>query len=119
MRKHVAISLMIIFAFLGCEKKPTENDIIALNDMKVILWDMSNADAFFNQISLTDSVHKTRAMTIQLYEQVFLSHNITKKQFYNSYQYYETKPDKLKTLMDSVVAYGERVKISYKGPKKF
>jgi hypothetical protein len=116
------IGIAIVFAItaiISCKKKATEEDILSVNAMKVVLWDINNADAWFNQIPNTDSLHKTRKMNIQLYEQVFVSNKTTKKQFYNSYQYYQSKPDKMKTLMDSVVAYGERIKKSYKGPKKY
>jgi predicted SnoaL-like aldol condensation-catalyzing enzyme len=87
--------------------------------MKTIMWDLENADTWFNQISIIDSAHKNRKMNIQLYEQVFVSHKITKQQFYDSYQYYQTRPDQMKILIDSVVAYGERVRTSYKGARKY
>ncbi|MFC4231205.1 DUF4296 domain-containing protein [Parasediminibacterium paludis] len=107
------------FVLTACSNKPKASEQIAINDMKTIMWDMENADIWFNQIPIYDSVHKTRQMNIQLYEQVFASHNITKQQFYKSYLYYQTKPDQMKILIDSVVAYGERVKASYKGPRKY
>jgi hypothetical protein len=115
------LSCMLVACLLlaSCSNKPKAIEPLAINDMKTIMWDIETADVWFNQIPLTDSVHKTRQMNIQLYEQVFASHNITKQQFYNSYQYYQTRPDKMKILMDSVVAYGERVKASYKGPRKY
>lgn len=119
MRATVSFILVAFLVFVACRKKPKVGEPLAINDMKTIMWDIETADVWFNQIPLTDSVHKTRQMNIQLYEQVFASHNITRKQFYNSYQYYQTRPDKMKVLMDSVVAYGERVKASYKGPRKY
>ncbi len=119
MRATVSFIFVACLVFTACSNKSKANEPLAINDMKTIMWDIETADVWFNQIPLTDSVHKTRQMNIQLYEQVFASHNITKKQFYNSYQYYQTRPDKMKILMDSVVAYGERVKASYKGPRKY
>jgi hypothetical protein len=119
MRATVSFILLVCLVLAACNKKPKANEPFAINDMKTILWDIETADVWFNQIPLTDSVHRTRQMNIQLYEQVFASHNITKKQFYEGYQYYQTRPDKMKILMDSVVAYGERVKASYKGPRKY
>jgi len=111
--------LVAVLALAACSSKYRASEPLAINDMKTIMWDMETADVWFNQIPLTDSVHRTRQMNIQLYEQVLASHNITKQQFYNSYQYYQAKPDQMKILIDSVVAYGERVKASYKGPKKY
>lgn len=119
MKAIASCIIMACLVTLACKSKPKADETLAINDMKTILWDMENADAWFNQIPLNDSIHRTRQMNIQLYEQVFASYNITKKQFYNSYQYYQARPDKMKILMDSVVAYGERVKTSYKGPRKY
>ncbi|MBC7650961.1 MAG: DUF4296 domain-containing protein [Deinococcales bacterium] len=103
----------------ACKKISYDKEILAINDMKTIVWDMTLADEWFNQISNSDSLRKTRNINIQLYEQVFASHNITKKNFYTSYQYYQLHPDKMKILIDSVSAYGERIKNSYKGPRKY
>lgn len=111
--------IIVIIASFCCKKKSGDNNILQIEDMKIVMWDMSNADEWYNQISTTDSLHKTRSQNIRFYEQVFASHSITKKQFYNSYQYYQTRPDKMKILLDSVSAYGERIKNSYKGPKKY
>lgn len=119
MRAILSCLLVVCLVLVACSKKPKANEPLAINDMKTILWDIENADVWFSQIPMADSIHKTRQMNIQLYEQVFASHNITKQQFYNSYQYYQTRPDKMKILIDSVVAYGERVKASYKGPRKY
>ncbi len=116
---RICIAFAIIIFVFACKKKSDDKDILAINDMKTIVWDMTLADEWFNQIPNTDSLHKTRNMNIQLYEQVFASHNTTKKSFYTSYQYYQLHPDKMKILIDSVSAYGERIKNSYKGPRKY
>lgn len=112
-------AIIVLIVFVCCKKKSSGNNILQIEDMKTVMWDMSTADEWFNQIPPTDSLHKTRSQNILLYEQVFASHNITKKQFYNSYQYYQTRPDKMKILLDSVSAYGERIKNNYKSPKKY
>ena len=111
--------IIVLIAFVCCKKKSSDNNILQIDEMKTVMWDMSTADEWFNQIPIIDSLHKTRRQNIQLYEQVFASHSITKKQFYNSYQYYQTRPDKMKILLDSVNAYGDRIKNSYKGPRKY
>lgn len=116
---RTCLIILITITLFACKKKSNDNKILVINDMKTIVWDMTLADEWFNQISNTDSLQKTRKMNIQLYEQVFVSHKITKKIFYTSYQYYQLHPDKMKILIDSVSAYGERIKSSYKGPRKY
>ena len=112
------VALVVVVALVCCKGKPNSSKVLQVNEMKTILWDMINADEWFNQIPTTDSLHKTRRQNIRLYEQVFALHSVNKTQFYNSYQYYQTRPDKMKILLDSVSAYGERVKNNYKPQKK-
>ncbi len=116
---RTCLIILMVITFFACKNKSDDTKVLAINDMKIIIWDMTLADEWFNQISNTDSLHKTRNMNIQLYEQVFASHGITKKNFYTSYKYYQLHPDKMKTLIDSVSAYGDRIKSSYKGPRKY
>ena len=113
------IAVIVLIAIVSCKKKSSENDILKMNDMKTVMWDMINADEWFNQIPIKDSLQRTRQTNIRFYEQIFASHKITKKQFYSSYQFYEKQPDKMKILLDSVNAYGDRIKNSYKGPRKY
>ena len=47
---------------------------------------------------------------IPLYEQVFAVHKITKKQFYDSYHYYEAHPVAYKELVDSLESYANKQK---------
>ena len=116
---RTCLIMLLIVTVFACKKKSDDSKTLAINDMKTIIWDMTLADEWFNQISNTDSLHKNRKMNIQLYEQVFASHNITKKNFYISYKYYQLHPDKMKILIDSVSAYGDRIKNNYKGPRKY
>jgi hypothetical protein len=46
-----------------------------------------------------------------LYEQVFAVHKITKKQFYDSYHYYEAHPVAYKELVDSLESYANKQKL--------
>ena len=79
--------------------------------MKVVLWDMMKADEWYVQTTIIDTLHMRTKENIQLYEQVFAIHHTSKNQFYNSYKYYQTHPDKFKVLMDSITAYANREKM--------
>lgn len=95
---------------LACKKKPKDQEILPINTMKLAMWDMIRADEWYTQTTLKDSLNKRKKENIQLYEQVFAIHGTTRKQFYNSYQYYETHPKAFKELMDSMYAYTQREK---------
>jgi hypothetical protein len=76
--------------------------------MKLVVWDMMKADEWFVQTSIKDTLHLRKKENIQLYEEVFSIHKTSRKQFYNSYKYYQGHPDKFKVLMDSITALANR-----------
>ncbi len=108
-RKWIII-LGICFSILACKKTPKDQVILPINTMKLAMWDMMRADEWFTQTSLKDTLYLRKKENIQLYEQVFAIHGTTRKQFYNSYKYYETHPKEFKELMDSIYAFKEREK---------
>ena len=111
------------------------DDIIGIDKMKFILWDMIHAGKL-SQIQYENSIYKRRKDTTRIhkdslrfrkdtlktnkdsfnlrlkttdyFQQVFEIYHITKDEFYKSYRYYEEHPDKNKILMDSVSAYAAR-----------
>jgi hypothetical protein len=110
MSRKWIIVLGICLIFLACKKTPKDQEILPINTMKLAMWDMMRADEWFTQTTLKDSLNLRKKENIQLYEQVFAIHGTTRKQFYNSYKYYETHPKEFKELMDSIYAYKEREK---------
>jgi len=46
-----------------------------------------------------------------LYEQVFAIHKLTKKEFFDSYHYYESHPVAYKELIDSLETYANKQKL--------
>lgn len=85
-------------------------DILPVDSMKVVMWDMLKADEWYMHLSQQDTTLKKKREDIRLYEQVFLIHGITREQYYKSYRYYETHPVKFKQLLDSVDQLASREK---------
>jgi Domain of unknown function (DUF4296) len=109
-RKWIMV-MVIAVLILGCKRTPKDQEILPINTMKLAMWDMMRADEWYTQTTLKDTLYLRKKENIQLYEQVFAIHGTTRKQFYNSYQYYETHPKEFKVLMDSIYAYTERLKL--------
>jgi uncharacterized lipoprotein NlpE involved in copper resistance len=107
---RIVYFLLIIAAFISCNNK--QKQTIPSSEMKLILWEMSNADELTNEMVARDTTVKNKKQYLQVkqYEQVFAVHNITKEKFYSSLQFYQSRPDQYKILLDSVVAYGNRIK---------
>ena len=98
----------LITIFISCGKN--HNSILSVNEMKIVMWDMFNADNWYNQIAIKDSTAFKNRKNVALYQQVFQKDGVTREQFYTSYKYYQSHPDKMKVLLDSVEAYGERAR---------
>ena len=109
MSKNV-LFIVFFLSIISCGKK--KSDLLSVNEMKVVMWDVLNADSWYTQTAMRDTTGKLHKQNIVWYQQIFLQHDITKEQFYRSYHYFESNPDKMKVLMDSVEAYGLRTKMA-------
>jgi hypothetical protein len=110
MSRNWLMVMGICLLVLSCKKTPKDQVILPVNTMKLAMWDLMRADEWYTQTTLKDSLNKRLKENIQLYEQVFAIHGTTRKQFYNSYKYYETHPKDFRVLMDSISAFSEREK---------
>ena len=62
-------SIFIAFlciSFIACKPQPADKKILPINSMKKIMWDMMQADEWYIQTSLKDSLHKRDKENIQL-----------------------------------------------------
>jgi len=100
-------SALTIFIF-SCNRKNKKIEVLPFDTIKVVMWDILNAEEFNNILIIKDSTLKKTKSNLKLYQQVFFIHHLSKEQFYYSYQFYEQHPDQFKVLMDSVSTYGSR-----------
>ena len=103
--------MVFICAILSCKGiADARKEVLPLDTMKVVIWDLLNADEWNNiQIGKDTSIRKTKN-NLRLYQKALLIHHISKDQFYYSYSYYEDHPDQMKTLMDTLSAFGQKQK---------
>lgn len=76
--------------------------------MEAVLWDVIKADVFTTEFIKKDSSKNTAAENLKLQQQIFAIHNISKADFYRSYDYYKAHTEIFKQVMDSMVARAER-----------
>ncbi len=68
------------------------------------MWDMIRADQFLaNFVFIRDTFVNKVAESHRLYDNIFSIHQVTEEEFRRSYEYYSTRPQLMKSLMDSVV----------------
>jgi hypothetical protein len=83
-------------------------DVIPVGEMKLIVWDIMQADEYYNRLSTNDTARRFTNENLRLYDQLFRSYNISKEKFYKSYKYYASHPAAFKALIDSVDAVSRR-----------
>ena len=67
------------------------------------MWDMMRADRFLSNFVLSkDTSLNDDSVRINLYQRVFLIHNISKEKFRESFDYYKDHTHLLKILLDSL-----------------
>ncbi len=91
---------MLIFLFSCKNKLP--KDILEQKKMEKVLWDVLKVDAYTKNYFLKDTTKNIVLDNAKMQLQVFALHNITKGQFYKSYQYYLANSNLIKPLLDSI-----------------
>lgn len=109
--KLICTGILIIFLIISC--KPSTHipsNVLAVNKMKEILWDMVQVDQFAIQYISKDSSKNPTKETAILYQKVLSLHQLTTKEFKNSMDYYIKHPSQQKVLLDSLAQYSTRMK---------
>ena len=109
MKKAVNICLLSIF--IGCSKSPVPKDILAVDKMQKVVYELMQVDQYLNNLVIKDSLADIKKKRSIYYEQVFKLNNTNRKEFYTSYKYYQQHPDMQKVLFDSISAKAGRRKI--------
>lgn len=107
MRKGAVFVALLLFAF-ACRSK--QQDIIPLDSMKVVIFDLLRMDQYFVVMQIKDTTLRRSKENIRLYDEVFALHHITRGRFDSSYKYYESHPSLFKQLVDSLDTHALREK---------
>lgn len=92
-----------VFFFSGCIRdNKIPKGILPQNEMRKVMWDLMRADAYVSEVIMKDSTCNKQAESAILYEKVFQIHATTKETFLKSMAFYESRPDLLKLVMDSL-----------------
>lgn len=103
----IAGSCFLICSLMGCSDSSTK-EILDVNEMKVIMWDMMKADELYTMQQVKDSSLRLQKKNLDYYQIVFSNHKISRETFYKAYAYYEAHPLKMKELIDTLDQYGVR-----------
>jgi hypothetical protein len=103
--------LIFFFAFAACTTEDTRvpKDILPADKMKIIVWDMMQAGAYASYLKEQDS--SIKSLNTAYLAEVLKLHNISKADFFKSFNFYQAHPILNQQLFDSVSAYGQRQKM--------
>ena len=103
-----ALFPLIIFFIASCtpEDKKVPKDILPIDKMKLIVWDLTQAGTYATILSEKDTT-KRKIGSVFLAE-VLKLHHINKPDFFKSFDFYQTHPLLNQQLFDSVNAYAQR-----------
>ena len=76
--------------------------IIPENEMRKLMWDLMRADAYVSDFVMKDSTRNQKTESAILYEEVFTIHATTADVFKRSLAFYQSRPDLLKVITDSL-----------------
>jgi len=117
---RIITGLMAILVILaGCSgKDKIPSGILPRTKMEDILWDMIQADQFSAIYLAKDSARiNVKMEDLRLYQQVFRLHQVSRDEFRKSLRYYEDRPDLIRTVFDSLLSRGNRLRTeSYNKP---
>lgn len=85
--------------------------------MRKLMWDLMRADAYVSDFIMKDSTRNPKTESVILYEQVFNIHSTTEENFKKSLAFYQSRPDLLKVITDSLRS-DERKAQEYQNPDK-
>jgi hypothetical protein len=100
MRLLTAALVILLFACNRAEKVPA--GILPKEKMQSLMWDMVRADELVTYKASMDTSIKQLPASVGLYKSVLSLHNVTEKQFKESFKYYEAHPKLFKSVIDSL-----------------
>jgi hypothetical protein len=107
-RTQFLLFLMAIGGLLAACRGNSNEQLLDINEMKVIVWDMLKADELYTVQQAKDSTLRIQKKNLVYYEKIFAYHKISRSSFYKSFEYYEAHPPQMKELLDSLDQYATR-----------
>lgn len=101
------IGLFLVFLITACKDNIPKN-ILRPKEMGAVLWDVFRADEMATIYANKDSLYKKTDKRNELYQTVFQVHHISKEEFEKSFQFYQSRPDLLKPILDSLQSQTNR-----------
>lgn len=95
--------------FISCNSKDAhKGKILSSEKMQAVMWDFFQADAFTEFYIKKDSSKDISLENAALQKKIFAIHQVSKEDFYTSFEYYSNRSSDMRILLDSISAKAER-----------
>src|SRR5258706_13913461 len=94
--------LLLALLFFSCTEKEKNANILSENKMREVMWDMIRADQYVSNFIMKNSTCNAKDESVKLYEEIFQIHKTTRQQFQKSLDYYSSRPDLFRPIIDSL-----------------
>jgi hypothetical protein len=94
---------MALITMMGCrvnDKIPP--GVLSQEQMRRIMWDLIRTDIYVSDFLSQDSTINRDESRLKLYQQVYRLHKTDKETFKKSLAFYQSRPDLLKVITDSL-----------------
>jgi len=104
------ICALTCLLLISCSGSKVPKDVLPPQKMQAVLWDAMLADEMADYYVRKDSLNAL-SKHAELYQQVFTIHKISKDDFKKSLRFYESHPDLLKPIFDSLQKKSEKITV--------
>jgi hypothetical protein len=101
--RSVAIGAFCWICLLGCGDGDVPKGILQPEKMQAVMWDVLQAEVFASEFIRVDTTKNTLYENFRLQKKIFSLHQTSREQYYKSYEYYKSKPELMKTMLDTMV----------------
>ena len=104
MRLRYLLLWVLLLGWAACRSdKKVPSDVLSPDKMEEVVWDLMRADQFVVSFALPkDSSLQKDAEKLKWYNRVLALHDISEQKFKESFRYYQTRPDLMAEIMDSI-----------------
>lgn len=95
------ILLLFLLVIFSCSK-PVPKGVFPPQKMEAVLYDVIRADELADFSTIMDSTYRNFSKRAALYDSIFHIHSISKEDYKKSMQFYQSRPDLLKEILDSL-----------------
>lgn len=107
---RVVYFILLVFFVAGCSpKNKIPAGVLSPQKMRFILWDLIRVDEYANNFLLSNTSIDINDEKLNLYQQIFKIHSTKSEIFKKSLTFYQSNPDLLKVIVDSLRKDEQRV----------